>query len=76
MHVNHLDDYWLYGNIYISSASGLEYSLSLKNNVRGRDGQCDFIRIESLEGIYIANIYDEDIIRRYSRIKQKSINTN
>jgi len=38
LHVNHLNDYWQYGNIYISSSSGTEYSLSLRNNVRTKDG--------------------------------------
>jgi len=44
--------------------------------VRGKDGQCDFIRVQSLEGIYVANVYDKNVIKRYTHIKQKSINHN
>lgn len=41
--------------MYISDATGLRYSLSLPSNVRTTTGECEFDRIASLEGIYIAN---------------------
>lgn len=30
------------------------------NNVRNSDGNCDFEKINSNEGTFIANIYDKD----------------
>lgn len=47
------------GNVYISDAAGLRYSLSLPKNVRTSSGECEFDRVSSLEGIYIANFKDD-----------------
>lgn len=47
------------GNIYISDASGIRYALSLPKNIRTDSGECEFDRVSSLEGVYIAN-YRED----------------
>ena len=46
------------GNVYISDASGLSYSLSLPFNRRDKGGKCDFEKLEGLEGIYLANFVD------------------
>ncbi|GAB5370045.1 hypothetical protein AAMO2058_001458500 [Amorphochlora amoebiformis] len=48
------------GNVYISDASGLSYSLSLPFNHRDKGGKCDFEKVEGLEGIYLANFVDVD----------------
>jgi len=48
------------GNVYISDASGMSYSLSLPFNHRDKGGKCDFEKVEGLEGIYLANFVDED----------------
>jgi hypothetical protein len=60
--VNHGDDAGPYhagiGHIYISDASGVQYSLSLAYNLRNHNGDCEFDKIQSLEGIYIANHRD------------------
>ncbi|CDR95451.1 sortilin, putative [Babesia bigemina] len=47
------------GNVYISDASGLRYSLSLPNNIRSASGECEFDKVYSLEGVYIANFRDD-----------------
>ncbi|CAD8127468.1 unnamed protein product [Paramecium sonneborni] len=48
-------------NIYTSDFQGFKFTISLLNNVRSLNtGQCDFERIESLRGVYIANIYDHE----------------
>ncbi|XP_954685.1 sortilin-like protein, putative [Theileria annulata] len=47
------------GNVYISDASGLNYSLSLPNNVRASSGECEFDKVLSMEGIYLANFRDD-----------------
>ena len=39
--------------------------LSLISNVRDMQGSCDFKRIESNEGTFIANIYDESEVERF-----------
>ncbi|VWU50927.1 sortilin, putative [Hepatocystis sp. ex Piliocolobus tephrosceles] len=60
LHVNHgtSGDRINTGNVYISDASGLNYSLSLPNNIRTATGECEFDRVLSLEGVYIANFLD------------------
>jgi hypothetical protein len=60
--VNHGDEAGPYhagvGHIYISDATGVQYSLSLAYNLRNHNGDCEFDKIQSLEGIYIANHRD------------------
>lgn len=45
------------GNTYISDGSGKFYSLSLTNVIRGVE-YVDFEKVNSLEGVYIANKYE------------------
>ena len=45
------------GDIFISDGSGQKFSLSLENVVK-TDQLVDFEKIESLDGVYIANRYD------------------
>lgn len=45
------------GNVYISDGYGLFYSLSMDNVIRGME-YVDFEKVNSLEGIFIANKYD------------------
>ena len=59
LHVNHYGDKSKYGNIYISDSTGTRFSLSLLNNVRSTEGNCDFEKLEGLDGVYLANIFDE-----------------
>jgi len=59
INVNHLDEDSPFGNIYISDSTGTRYSLSTQGNVRSLDGQCDFVKIADLEGIYVANVFDK-----------------
>lgn len=64
LHINHFGDNSKFGHIYISDQNGLHYSLSLPNNVRSYDHQCDFEKLNGLEGIYIANVIDKDIMKQ------------
>ncbi|KAF4691011.1 Sorl1p [Perkinsus olseni] len=48
------------GNVYVSDKDGVRYSLSLPNNVRGSNGDCEFDKVASLEGVYMANFMDTD----------------
>lgn len=59
LHINHFGDSSKYGHIYISDAEGIHYSQSLKYNLRSYENQCDFEKINSLEGIYIANVISQ-----------------
>lgn len=59
LQINHQGPQAKYGNIYISDSSGIRFSLSLKNNVRDVDGECDLEKISGLSGIYIANTYED-----------------
>eukprot|EP01017_Pseudomicrothorax_dubius_P026780 TRINITY_DN3020_c0_g1_i4.p1 TRINITY_DN3020_c0_g1~~TRINITY_DN3020_c0_g1_i4.p1 ORF type:complete len:750 (-),score=167.04 TRINITY_DN3020_c0_g1_i4:24-2273(-) len=63
LNINHQGANSKFGNVYISDAEGVRYSLSLRFQVRNSDGQCDFERVQGLEGIYLANVYDEQAIK-------------
>jgi len=60
LHVNHrpFSENAKTGHVYVSDASGTRYSLSLPYNHRNSDGKCDFEKMESLEGVYMANFVD------------------
>ncbi|EEA07756.1 BNR/Asp-box repeat-containing protein [Cryptosporidium muris RN66] len=57
LHVNHGSDIMSNtGHIYISDKSGTRFALSLANNVRTKTGECEFDKVMSLDGVYLANI--------------------
>jgi len=58
LHVNHGTDTFPFGHVYISDSTGMNYTFSLKANQRNSQGKCAFERVESLEGVYIANVVD------------------
>mmetsp|Transcript_17253 Transcript_17253/g.60261 ORF Transcript_17253/g.60261 Transcript_17253/m.60261 type:complete len:875 (-) Transcript_17253:107-2731(-) len=60
IHVHHASTEAPYnvGNVYISDAQGVRYTLSLPNNVRSSHGECEFDKVLSLEGVYMANFKD------------------
>jgi len=64
LHINHEGSKSTYGNIYISDSTGTRYSLSLGANVRNYDGQCDFEKVQGLEGIYLSNVYEKEQLKR------------
>ncbi|CAK9014137.1 Vacuolar protein sorting/targeting protein 10 (Carboxypeptidase Y receptor) (CPY receptor) (Sortilin VPS10) (Vacuolar carboxypeptidase sorting receptor VPS10) [Durusdinium trenchii] len=55
LHVNHGAKEARVGNVYISDDKGYRFTLSLPNNVRGTNGDCEFDKVLSLEGVYMAN---------------------
>lgn len=63
LHINHFGEYSKYGHVYISDGLGFSYSLSQKYNVRSQDGQCDFEKVNSLEGLYISNVIDSNYMK-------------
>lgn len=78
LHVNHGHSAYSsinVGNVYISDAAGLRYSLSLPKNVRTTSGECEFDRVASLEGVYIAN-FQADPPRRSLDIEDSSTTTS
>eukprot|EP01068_Selenidium_serpulae_P014006 Selendium_serpulae@DN6037_c0_g1_i2.p1 len=48
------------GSVYVSDTTGSRYTLSLPGNVRTSSGECEFDRVQSLEGVYLAN-YKENL---------------
>ena len=58
MNVNHYGDDAKFGNVYVSNFEGKKFVLSLLHNVRDEKGFCDFDKVKSLEGVYIANHYE------------------
>ena len=63
IHVNHFGENSKHGHIYVSDLQGTKFSLSLHNNIRMTEGQCDFDRINGLDGIYIANVIEQEWMR-------------
>jgi len=55
LHVNHGAKEAQVGSVYISDEKGYRFTLSLPNNVRGSNGDCEFDKVLSLEGVYMAN---------------------
>lgn len=47
------------GNIFISDGSGKYYTLSMENVIRGTEF-VDFEKINSLEGVFIANRWETE----------------
>lgn len=58
LHVNHNGEGAKWGNVYLSNAIGTNFSLSLPHNRRDANGKCDFEKLTSMEGVYIANYYE------------------
>jgi len=60
IHVNHFGEKSQTGHIYTSDAEGQKFSLSLHHNLRVNEGQCDFDKLNGLEGIYMANVVNKE----------------
>merc|ERR1740130_1479062 len=59
LHVHHgSKDIANVGNVYISDKDGVRFTLSLPNNVRSTSGDCEFDKVLSLDGVYMANFRD------------------
>jgi len=60
------------GRIFISDMAGHKYSQSLINNVRSSHGECEFDKVVSLNGVYMANIVvpDGSAEQSYSKARQ------
>lgn len=58
LHVNHAGEGARWGNVYLSNSIGTNFSLSLPHNRRDENGKCDFEKLQSMEGVYIANYYE------------------
>lgn len=43
--------------MYQSDSTGTRFSVSLHDNLRSSDGQCDFEKVSGVDGIYISNVY-------------------
>ena len=59
-----------FGNLYISNANGLSFSLSIENVIKGN--AVDFEKVASLDGTFIVNKYVTDHDHQKSK-KQGSI---
>jgi len=47
LHINHFGEASKYGHIYISDSQGVNFSLSVKYNIRSEDNHCDFEKVFS-----------------------------
>lgn len=72
LHVNHLpfQANAYAGHVYTSDWTGLQYSLSLPYNHRNLEGKCDFEKVEGLEGIYLSNFIDEEMMEDEEQAEQ------
>ena len=64
LHINHEGERSKYGSIYVSDSTGQRFALSVRNNVRNANGQCDFEKVVGLEGIFMANVYDPKMVAK------------
>jgi len=48
------------GRIFISDGEGYKFTQSLVNNVRSSHGECEFDKVVSLQGVYMANVVVPD----------------
>lgn len=67
LNVNHQGEKARYGNLYTSDEKGQKFSLALANNARDADGTCDFEKVLSLDGIYLTNFYQSNIVAKYRK---------
>lgn len=58
LHVNHNGEHAQWGNVYISNSIGTNFSLTLPHNRRDANGKCDFEKLQSMEGVYVANYFE------------------
>ena len=55
----------------MSDAVGQDYTLALIGNVRSVDnGNCDYERVQAIEGVYIANVYDSTELLKFQQRKK------
>eukprot|EP01022_Parablepharisma_sp_SALTPOND_P028524 TRINITY_DN71096_c0_g1_i1.p1 TRINITY_DN71096_c0_g1~~TRINITY_DN71096_c0_g1_i1.p1 ORF type:complete len:708 (-),score=24.72 TRINITY_DN71096_c0_g1_i1:1565-3688(-) len=45
-----------YGDVYVASSTGTRYMKSLENCVKG---EAEFFKVEGVEGVYVANVFNE-----------------
>jgi hypothetical protein len=81
VNINHYGPQASYGNIYISDPTGRRFALSLLHNVRTVEGVSDVVKLQSLEGIYLANFYDKEFttkeLQSFKAVNKKvATNTN
>lgn len=69
MFINHLGDGAKFGNIYISDSTGTRLSTSLLHNVIDEENNIDFLKVDSLEGVYLANVFDSTKILKFEKSK-------
>ena len=60
INVNHFGETSKHGHIYISDIDGSKFSLSLHNNICMTPQQCDFDKVNGLNGIYLANVINQE----------------
>lgn len=59
------------GDIFISDGAGKFYSMSLENVIRGAE-LVDFEKVNSLEGVFLANRFEDESTRVQNRIVSKN----
>ena len=60
--MKHFDQKYHFGNVYISDSKSTNFSASLLNVISTEENYIDFHKIDSIEGVYIANTYNHDFI--------------
>ena len=75
LYMNNLTIGSKFGYIYASGENGKEFSISLKNNIQFYEDFNDFEKIESVEGVYLANVISGKFIKKAS-IEIQKMNSN
>ena len=63
LHVDHEGPNSKFGTLYISDSTGMRFTKSLSNHVRAPSDESDFVKVDGLNGIYIANVYSEEAVK-------------
>lgn len=56
-----------YGDLYVSDSTGLRYSLILRHCLTQVSHGGDFMKIQGLEGIYLANVLEEKAVKEFEK---------
>lgn len=63
-----------YGDLFMSDSTGIRYSLSLKHCLAHVSIGADFMKVNGIEGIYIANALDDKTVKQIINQKEQEEN--
>ena len=65
LHIDHIGSDTPFGHLYVSDSTGVRYNNALKYNAKDAEGQCDFERVQGIDGVYLANVFDDAVAKKF-----------